>query len=300
MSAARVGCTLPNSSIARLARAQGRRVLLGGLYGNFTVSWHGWSQTADHLLHGRLLTAWRQWRMLHRHSPYSRWVTFRKLIIEPLAPDAVGSWADRRRHPHRVAPWQDHAAIRPEFAAATGVDARAPAVGHDFLYRLRRGERWAGLTPGDYVGDWLAAEKAVTGVELRDPTADIDVVCYCFGVPPEQYLAEDIDRSLIRRAMWGLLPEIVLTNRASGLQSADWYEKLERRRDLLAAEIAELSGSPLARRAIDLARLGRAIESWPAGGWHTRRVVEEHHLALTRGMAAARFLRWIESANSER
>jgi asparagine synthase (glutamine-hydrolysing) len=140
-------------AIARLARAQGRRVLLGGRCGNFTISWHGWSQTADHLLHGRLLTAWRQWRMLHRHSPYSRWVAFRKLIIEPLAPNAVGSWADRRRHPHRVAPWQDHAAIRPEFAVATGVDARAPAVGHDFLYRMRRGERWAGLTPGDYVGD---------------------------------------------------------------------------------------------------------------------------------------------------
>ena len=46
----------------------------------------------------------------------------------------------------------------------------------------------------DYIGDWHAAEKAVTGVEVRDPTADIDVVSYCFGVPPEQYLAEGIAR----------------------------------------------------------------------------------------------------------
>ena len=82
---------------------------------------------------------------------------------------------------------------------------RAPRTnGHDFLYRTRRDERIHGLLQVDYAGDWHAAEKALTGVEVRDPTADLDVISYCFGVPPEQYLAEGIDRSLIRRAMWGL------------------------------------------------------------------------------------------------
>jgi asparagine synthase (glutamine-hydrolysing) len=212
-------------------------------------------------------------------------------------PATLGNWADRRRRPQRLAPWHDHAAIRTEFAAAMGVDARARTVGHDFLYRMRPGERAAGLTLVDYVGDWQAAEKAVLGVEVRDPTADIDVVSYCFAVPPEQYLAEDVDRSLIRRAMWGLTPEVVLTNRMTGLQSADWYEKLDRRRGELAAEIAELSASPLARRAIDLERLDRAIKSWPTGRWETPQVAEEYHLAFTRGLAGARFLRWVESAN---
>ena len=55
-------------AITRLARAQGRRVLLGGQWGNFTISWFGWSQAADHLLRGRLLTAYRQWRMYYRNS----------------------------------------------------------------------------------------------------------------------------------------------------------------------------------------------------------------------------------------
>src|SRR4029077_14335064 len=89
----------------------------------------------------------------------------------------------------------------------------------------------------DYVGDWHAAEKAITGVEVRDPTADIDVVSYCFGVPQEQYLAEGIDRSLIRRAMWGLLPDKILTNRMSGLQAADWYETMGHQRGELARQI---------------------------------------------------------------
>jgi asparagine synthase (glutamine-hydrolysing) len=56
-------------AIPRLARAQGRRVLLGGQVGNYTISWYGWSQTADHVLHGSLITAFRQVGLNYR----SRW-----------------------------------------------------------------------------------------------------------------------------------------------------------------------------------------------------------------------------------
>ncbi len=132
---------------------------------------------------------------------------------------------------------------------------------------------------------------------MRDPTADLDVISYCFGVPPEQYLAEGTDRSLIRRAMWGLLPEIVLTNRLHGLQAADWHERLEGRRGEFAREIAALSQSPLARRAIDFARLERAVKNWPSAGWHTPETFIEYNLAFMRGVAGGRFLRWFESAN---
>jgi hypothetical protein len=48
----------------------------------------------------------------------------------------------------------------------------------------------------------------------------------------------------------------------------------------------------LARRAIDLARLDRAIKNWPTGDWHTEKIVGEYHFALSRGIAGARFLRW--------
>ena len=286
-----------NLAILRLARATGRRVLLGGFYGNQTISWDGWSQAFTNLKCGRMVTALRQWGVYYRRSPHSRRVALRKLFVDPLMPDWFANWADRRRRPGRVAAWQDHAAIHPDFAAATAVDARAQRVGHDFLYRTREDERTRALTQIDYVGDWYAAQKALTGVEVRDPTADIDVISYCFGVPPEQYLAEGIDRSLIRRAMWGLVPEIVLTNRLSGLQAADWYEKLEAQRGELARQIVELSESALVRKVIDLKRLERAVRNWPTGGWHTPAVFQEYNLALTRGVAGARFLRWFELTN---
>jgi asparagine synthase (glutamine-hydrolysing) len=282
-------------AIFRLAQTQDRRVLLGGAQGNFTISWVGWSQAADHLLRGRLLTAYRQWRQFYRMYGGSRLEAFIRLFVEPLLPDKLGRWSYPSASP-RIEPWKEHSAIHPDFAAAMGVAARASLIGHDFLYRVRPGERLKSLAPVDYAGDSLAAYKAFAGVEVRDPTADVDVVSYCLGIPPEQYLAEDIDRSLIRRAMWGLLPEVVLTNRRVGLQSADWYEKLEGRRDRLAAEIAELSALPLVRRAIDVGRLNRAVQNWPTGDWHTRRIYSEYGLVFPRGLAAARFLRWVDQA----
>jgi asparagine synthase (glutamine-hydrolysing) len=284
-------------AIARLARAQGRRVLLGGMLGNYTISWFGWSQLAANLMRGRLLTAFRQCAVYWHTGGESLGTAIRKMLIEPMVPDALGSWAHKRRHRYDV-PWTEHSAINPAFATEMDVAGRARGNGHDFLHRMRPSERVFGLIQHvDYLGDWYAAEKAITGVEQRDPTADVDVVEYCFGVPPAQYLAEGIDRSLIRRAMWGLLPEVVLTNRFNGFQAADWYEKLETQKERLAADVAELGRSKLARQTLDLDRLERAIRNWPTGNWHTRKVYYEHGLALTRGIAAGRFLRWVESAN---
>ncbi len=284
-------------SILRRARAENRRVLLGGLRGNYTISWTGWSQAADHLKRGRLLTALRMWHLYYRNTPHTRSQAARELFSDAITPRWLNDLTLGRRSSQSLAPWQVHSPIRPEFAAATDVEARARRAGHDFRYRLNRDERIQGLLMADYAGDWHAAEKAFTGVEIRDPTADIDVVSYCLGIPPEQFLVEGIDRSLIRRAMWGRLPASVLTNRLRGLQDAEWYKRIAPRRDLFAREVEDLSQSPLARKAIDLPRLERALSRWPGAGWHDAETFTEYNLMLMRGIAGGRFLRWFESAN---
>jgi len=65
----------------------------------------------------------------------------------------------------------------------------------------------------------------------------------------------------------------------------------------LARQIAEISESALVRRVIDLVRLEHAVTNWPTGGWHTPEIFREYNLALTRGIAGGRFLRWFEAAN---
>ena len=97
--------------------------------------------------------------------------------------------------------------------------------------------------------------------------------------------------------MWGLLPEIVLTNRLSGLQAADRHEKLERQRGEFARQIAKLSESALVCRVLDLVWLESAIKNWPTNGRHATEVFQEYNLTLTRDLAGGRFLRWFKSAN---
>jgi asparagine synthase (glutamine-hydrolysing) len=132
---------------------------------------------------------------------------------------------------------------------------------------------------------------------VRDPTADIDVLSYTFGVPDSQYLCGGIDRSLVRRAMWGIVPQRILTNRLHGVQAADWADRFIGRRAELAAKIEELSQSSQAVRMIDFARLRRAVENWPDGRWGDTGTFVEYNLAFARGLAAARFVRWFETAN---
>jgi len=98
-------------------------------------------------------------------------------------------------------------------------------------------------------------------------------------------------------AMGGLLPEIVLTNRLSGLQAPDWHEKLERQRGELARQIAELSESALVRLVVDVVRLESLLKAGPPAAGTLTEIFEQYNLALTRSVASGQFLRWFESVN---
>ncbi len=274
--------------VSRAARRQGCRVLLGGQFGNLTVSWSGWSQIAGHARRGRLITASRQLLQFYLQSPSSLREVCSQLLGEPLA-------AGRPGRPNEA--WRSHSAINPDFASSAGVWERSVRFGHDFRYRLRQDDREYGLSNINYFGDLLAALKAATGVEIRDPTADIDVVSYCLSIPPEQYLAQGIDRSLVRRAMRLHLPERVISNRSTGLQSSDWYERLERRREWLSCRLDEFSKGTRMRDIIDLERLRGLLASWPKSGWQTRQARENYQLALMRAVGVGLYLKWFDRAN---
>jgi asparagine synthase (glutamine-hydrolysing) len=62
------------------------------------------------------------------------------------------------------------------------------------------------------------------GVDMRDPSADRRLVEFCLSVPPEQFLAGGVPRSLARRAFADRLPPEVLRERRKGYQAADWFE----------------------------------------------------------------------------
>jgi asparagine synthase (glutamine-hydrolysing) len=282
------------TQIYRLARSENQKVLLCGDLGNGTISWDGWEQAFDHLVRGRLGTALQQWRLFYQMSTRSRFGAFRQLFIEPsrLATPAIVRWARGAAH----------SAINPQFAREMQVVTRAERDSHNVAatagsFALAR--RLNMVSGVEFRGEWEAGMLALHGIDLRDPTADLDVVQFCLGIPDQQYLAEGISRSVIRRAMWNLLPRDVLTNRKRGSQAADWFGKLSRRREAMAEEIKELHKSDLVAEAIDLATLDRIISNWPGetSNSNNRRRLEEYEFALTRAIASARFLRLFDHRN---
>jgi asparagine synthase (glutamine-hydrolysing) len=61
----------------------------------------------------------------------------------------------------------------------------------------------------------------------RDPTNDLRVIKYCLSVPEEQYVQNGMDRSLIRNATEGFLPDQVRLNQQKrGIQGADWLHRM--------------------------------------------------------------------------
>ena len=63
--------------------------------------------------------------------------------------------------------------------------------------------------------------------------------------------------------MEGRLPDSILSNTKRGYQAADWFPRLGREREQIAAEVKRLTGNPEVSSIIDLQRLIQVLDQWP-------------------------------------
>ena len=277
------------------ARRRGVRVLLTGQMGNMTISYNGAGWLADLCREGRWGDLLREFHALVRQG--SSWPSLinRHMLGRLPAPlrRTVRALAGRPELDFR-----QYSAIRPEFAARLHLLEQARDIAGD-MSNVDRGEtdlRVMMLETLDLAMFGRAA-KRMFGFDMLDPTADRRLVEYCLAIPQEQFLRDGQPRSLMLRAMEGVLPDAVLRERRRGLQSADWHVGLGAVREEIVAEIDRLSRSPLASEALDLPRLRRMAEEWPSGGWGRSEIYYPYRVALTKGLAIGRHLRQVEGAN---
>jgi len=270
------------------AAAAGVKVMLAGSLGNFAVSYSGADILHSTFRRGRWLATLRHaWHL--RRIGLSSGRNAASLTVFSLLP-----WPLRRRiDPLIRAVGFDWSALRPE--RARELNAVDQFRRHLFL----RSSPLPGLMETQFqlnqYGDYYAAASAGWGIETRDPTADKRVFEFCAAIPPEQFLVGGEGRSLIRRAMRGRLPESTLTRQEKGTQAADWYQSLSRIRAELAAELARLEQSPVARGLIDLDLLRSALDPWPATAEEAARRSGLYQSALPRGIAVGVFIRRVEA-----
>ena len=243
------------------ARSAGHDVMLGGEMGNITMSYNGYGLFVELLLTGRWI------RLLGElASSGYRWKSIlRQHVILPIVPAALFRRYKQWRHGGNQS-WYHYSAIHPNFAARSGVVDRAAREYLPLDAQPRRDTKLARIN--DFhcyceTADWLANIRAGFGVDLRMPAFDRQLVEFCMGIPEDQYFRDGCDRWLIRRAMNGRLPNVVLYNKKSGAQAADWYTRLTRERTLIAEEVKRLALNVDVASIVDLQRLTAILEAWP-------------------------------------
>jgi asparagine synthase (glutamine-hydrolysing) len=246
--------------ICAAARSLEHNVMLCGEIGNLTISYHGRGLFAELVRRGRLLRLFREiassgfrWRHMIRHC-----------TVAPFIPSAVfriyKQWS-RGANP----PWHEFGAIQSEFATRSGIVERAAREYSPFDAppspdsRLDRINELHGFCD---MADWYAALRAFLGIDMRTPAADQRVVEFCIGIPNDQFRRNGCERWLIKRTMRGRLPDPVLSNPKRGDQAADWFVRMSRERQQIAAEVKRLTGNPEVSSIIDLQRISEFLDRW--------------------------------------
>jgi asparagine synthase (glutamine-hydrolysing) len=281
------------NGIDRAARDRRITIMLVGFMGNFTISYDGGELLASQLRKARLLGAARTIRDLRGFGGRS-WLGLLGDIADAVLP--ATALRTLRRAVGKAEPGLfDYSILDPKFAREKDLETRAQAKRN-----IARGNSRALLLRVLFEIDAsrsAASTRRLFGIDTRDPTADRRLVELCLSIPDNQFLRKGIYRSLIRRAMVGIVPDQILREQRRGLQAADWRFGFDAAIPKLARELDSLRASPLARRFLDLPRMQHLLDRWP-GLNDSSEVTKDNYLhAFSRGLAAGRFIRWIEGAN---
>jgi len=126
----------------------------------------------------------------------------------------------------------------------------------------RAARRFCTQTP-DAVLIW-GGSLAAYDVDTREPLGDRRLMTFRAAIPERQFLCKGQTKWLARRAMDGILPEVLTSQRGRGLQAAEWFEAASQSRGLLREELDRLVGNARMESLFDIPLLRKLIGGWPA------------------------------------
>jgi asparagine synthase (glutamine-hydrolysing) len=282
--------------------ADRRRALLIGNFGNFGLTWDGPFSLLALLRAGRLPAFAHDLRRLARDSGRGLARTVAGDVVMPGAPRSLRRliYRLRRRDPDSVAHFS---ALNPAFVAAQRLDEQWLEQGFDpwwgaaGWHPARHRARYL-FDHNQFGRDARAMSVDMYGFEMRDPHADRRLLEFMLTIPEPVFRRDGVPRAFARAVLADRLPREILDERRKGAQTPNWFSNLNARRADIASELDRLEGSPLAKRLVDLPRLKRLLQEWPADANAAERRVQEYRLALTRGVHVGRFIRWVEGGNA--
>ena len=197
-------------SVTECAVEHGVSVLLSGIGGDSVVS-HGPAYLTELAGSGRPGRFLVEARALGRRHHRTLGHVVQKYGLRPFVPAPVVR-ARRALRRQNFAIAGVRAPVRPEVIEALGLEGRAADLGlPDHLPRTARQAHLAELTAGlpAYALEVSHHVDAVTGVERRYPFLDRRLAELCLSLPGDQKLRDGWTRSIMRRALVGVVPEVV-------------------------------------------------------------------------------------------
>jgi asparagine synthase (glutamine-hydrolysing) len=279
---------------------QGHRVMLEGGWGNFSLTWGRNSSLHHLLLRGQPIRLLRELLALRRASGQPLSAVFRHRVLRHLAPAWVKRW--RRRQLGLGYGLEHGGFVDPEFMREHRLEERVREIGGWRDGRVASDpfearSKW--LVRSNEIGrDWQGQTPAFLGLEKRAPLGDPRLIEFCLNVPEEHYLRGGRTRALARDVLADRVPPEIYANRKVGVQTPEWFARLDAQRDFIRRDVERIAASPLASRMIDMRRLRSAVENWPANAEEAEAHRAELAAGLTRAMQIGRFICWVEGGNA--
>lgn len=251
-------------SIAQLAAAQGATTLLSGELGNFTISYNGEEALNTLLREGQYNELLKQLSLqMHGASIRSR-LSLLYRTLAPSLPDACQSFLEQmlRRARGNVSLG---IGINPALLKDRQFQQYLQKLGRRSNMTVMKDEsrlwRQKVLTRHDFA-EYGKGRLALSGVDGRDPTADIRLIHYCQSIPVEQFNKNGVNRWLLRRALTRYWPQDIINSRTKGSQGADWRYKMKREIDALSKEMSYFQTQPLVQRLLDVPLLQQQLATF--------------------------------------
>lgn len=284
-------------SINDAARERGLKVLLTGMTGNVGLSYDGMAWLPTLFRQGR----WLRWLREASAIVACRRMRWRGVVaasVGPLVPAPLWIWLNRviggvEVDASRFSVLNSQRLIELDVARLArerGFDLATRPDNDGFAERMRILER------GDF-GNYAKGVLAGWQIDMRDPTADTRLLEFCLQVPMEQYLHAGVPRALGRRTLADRLPRTVVEEQLRGLQSADWHETLTAERGHISVELDRIENCLIAIRMLDLPRLKKLVDNWPAEGWERSDIAIPYSIELLSAVSVGHFLRRVSGAN---
>jgi len=214
------------------------KIMLSGQFGNINISHSDFYNHFHTLLcSGKLIKLLKEIQAYSRNYNVGRKKTIIK-ILYGLMPFLDTNVKDRYSRSFPL--------INPEFAEKYDVEKRLDKLRYDAhknygAMTLRKYRQYVFKHP--MISQIAAFENKLSiynGLVTRDPTKDIRLTEFCFGLPADQYIRNGRDRVILRRSMKGIIPEKIRLNYTKkGVQAADWIQRLLPLWDDIRAQIIE-------------------------------------------------------------